>query len=414
MKKAAAVGLVAALSLAAAGCGSDSGSDKSTVTLWMYPVIGDQAKNLAFWGKVEKDFEAKNATIDLKIDQQPWEGRQEKVTTALVSKKGFDLVVLGPDQIPQYAQQGTVEPVDDIVAPAKASFLPNSLTALTVDGKLYGVPIYQTITAPIYNKKLFAEAGVEKVPETLAELKEAAPKLAAKKVAVLDYPGKPEVSLNQSFYPILWANGGSVFAPDGKTVAFNGAEGVASLQYLLDLKAVGGLPENVASKGNDIEGGALAAGKTAMYHAATAGQVDQLATAIGAENVGVGLPLEGSKRVAFGIPGALVLAKHTEDKDAAKKVATFLSSPEVTAALAKESGFFPARTDVTVPDQSETSKEFAKALQYAFPGDTHPKARQVMGLIGPHIQAALLGKEDAKTALDAAAKEANTLLGSGG
>lgn len=414
MKKAAAVGLAAALSLAAAGCGSDSGSGKSTVTLWMYPVIADQAKNLAFWGKVEKDFEAKNAAIDLKIDQQPWEGRQEKVTTALVSKKGFDLVVLGPDQIPQYAQQGTVEPVDDIVAPAKASFLPNSLTALTVGGKLYGVPIYQTITAPIYNKKLFAEAGVEKVPETLDELKAAAPKLAAKKVAVLDYPGKPDVSLNQSFYPILWANGGTVFAPDGKSVAFNGPEGVASLQFLLDLKAVGGLPENVASKGNDIEGGPLAAGKTAMYHAATAGQVDQLATAIGAENVGVGLPLEGSKRVAFGIPGALVLAKHTEDKDAAKKVATYLSSPEVTAELAKESGFFPARTDVTVPEQSETSKEFAKSLQYAFPGDTHPKARQVMALIGPHIQAALLGKEDAKTALDAAAKEAGTLLSSGG
>ncbi|MEU0565632.1 sugar ABC transporter substrate-binding protein [Nonomuraea sp. NPDC005983] len=413
MRKHAAVGVAVALSIAAAGCGS-SGSDKATVTLWMYPVISDQAKSLAFWGKIEKDFEAKNPTIDLKIDQQPWEGRQEKVTTALVSKKGFDVVVLGPDQIPQYAQQGTIEPVDEVVAPAKASYLPNSLAALTVGGKVYGVPIYQTITAPIYNKKLFAEAGVTKVPETLAELKEAAPKLAAKKVAVLDYPGDPEVSLNQSFYPILWANGGSVFAPDGKSAAFNGPEGVESLQFLLDLKALGGLPANVASKRNDIEGGALAAGKTAMYHAATALQVTQLGTAIGAENVGIGLPLEGKKRVAFGIPGALVLAKHTENKDAAKKVATFLASPEVTAQLAKESGFYPARTDVSVPDQSEAAKEFAKSLQYAFPGDAHPKARQVMSVIGPHIQAALLGKEDAKTALDAAAKEANTLLSSGG
>ncbi|MEU6798087.1 sugar ABC transporter substrate-binding protein [Nonomuraea wenchangensis] len=414
MKKTAAVGVAAALSLAAAGCGSSGGSDKSTVTLWMYPVISDQAKNQAFWGKVEKDFEAKNTGIDVKVDLQPWEGRQEKVTTALVSKKGFDLVVLGPDQIPQYAQQGTIEAVDDVVAPAKGSYLPNSLNALTVDGKLYGVPIYQTITAPIYNKKLFAEAGVTKVPETLAELKEAAPKLAAKKVAVLDYPGKPEVSLNQSFYPILWANGGSVFSADGKSVAFNGPEGVESLQFLLDLKAAGGLPENAASKGNDIEGGALAGGKTAMYHAATALQAVQLGTAIGAENVGIGLPLEGTKRVSFGIPGGLVLAKHSENKDAAKKFATYLASPEVAAELAAESGFFPARTDVTVPGQSEASKEFAKSLQYAFPGDTHPKARQVMGVIAPHIQAALLGKEDAKTALDAAAKEATTLLGAGG
>ncbi|GAB2930776.1 ABC transporter substrate-binding protein [Nonomuraea fastidiosa] len=413
MKRAAAAGVVAALSLAVAGCGS-SGSDKSAVTLWMYPVIGDQAKSQAFWGKVEKDFETANPQIDVKIDLQPWEGRQEKVTTALVSKKGFDLVVLGPDQIPQYAQQGTIEAVDDVVAPAKTSYLPAALSALTVNGKLYGVPIYQTITAPIYNKKLFADAGVKKVPETLAELKEAAPKLAAKKVAILDYPGKPDVSLNQSFYPFLWANGGSVFSADGKSVAFNGPEGVASLQLLLDLKAVGGLPENTASKGNDIEGGPLAAGKTAMYHAATAGQADQLAAAIGAENVGIGLPLEGTKRVAFGIPGGLVLAKHSENKDGAKKFAAYLASPEVTARLSQESGFFPARTDVTVPGQSESSKEFAKSLQYAFPGDTHPKARQVMGVLAPHIQAALLGKEDAKTALDAAAKEATQLLSSGG
>ncbi|MFB4288037.1 sugar ABC transporter substrate-binding protein [Nonomuraea sp. ATR24] len=415
MRKTTALGVALALSVAAAGCGSSSdGSDKSTVTLWMYPVIGDQAKSQAFWAKVEKDFEAKNPAIDVTVDQQPWEGRQEKVTTALVSKKGFDLVVLGPDQIPQYAQQGTIEPVDDVVAADKAAYLPNSLSALTVDGKLYGVPIYQTITAPIYNKKLFAEAGVEKVPETLDELKAAAPKLAAKKVAVLDYPGKPEVSLNQSFYPILWANGGTVFAADGKSVAFNGPEGVASLQLLLDLKAAGGLPENAASKGNDIEGGALASGKSAMYHAATALQAVQLGTAIGEENVGIGLPLEGSKRVAFGIPGGVVLAKHAENKDAAKKLAGYLASPEVAAELAKESGFFPARTDVTVPGQSESAKEFAKSLEYAFPGDTHPQARQVMGLIAPHIQAALLGQEDAKTALDKAAEEADALLSSGG
>ncbi|MFF0243994.1 extracellular solute-binding protein [Streptosporangium sandarakinum] len=411
MKKAAAAGVAVALSLAAAGCGADSGSDKSVVTLWMYPVISDQAKNQAFWSKVEKDFETANPTVDVKIDQQPWEGRQEKVTTALVSKKGFDLVVLVPDQLPQYAEQGTIEAVDDVVAPDKAAYLPNALTGLTVDGKLYGVPIYQTITAPIYNKKLFAEAGVDKAPETLAELKEAAPKLAAEKVAVLDYPGKPEVSLNQSFYPILWANGGSVFATDSRSVAFNGPEGVESLQLLLDLKAAGGLPENTASKGNDIEGGALASGKTAMYHAATALQADQLGAAIGAENVGIGLPLEGKKRIAFGIPGALVLAKHAENKDAAKKLAAYVASPAVAAELAAESGFFPARTDVTVPGQTESSKEFAKSLQYAFPGDTHPKARQVMGVLAPHIQAALLGKEDARTALDAAAKEADQLLG---
>ncbi|WP_283136269.1 sugar ABC transporter substrate-binding protein [Rhizohabitans arisaemae] len=416
MRRAMLVGLTAVLGAALAGCGADAGSgtDKSSVTLWMYPVIGDQAKSQAFWTKVEKDFEAANGTIDLTIDQQPWDGRQEKITTALASKKGFDLVVLGPDQIPQYAQQGTLVPVDDVVAPAKTSFLPNSLTALTVDGKLYGVPIYQTITAPIYNKKLFTDVGVTEFPQTWEAFKAAAPKLAAKKIAILDYPGAPEVSLNQSFYPLLWGNGGSVFAADGKTVAFNAPEGVEALQFLLDLQKAGGLPGNTATKKNDIEGGTLAAGKTAVYHAATALQAVQLGAAIGAENVGVGLPLESGKKVAFGIPGGLVLAKHSPQPDAAKKVAAFLSSPEVAAELAKESGFFPARDDVTVPGASPAVQEFAKSLEFAFPGDTHPMARQVMALVAPELQAALLGKKDAKTALDDAAKEANALLAGSG
>lgn len=415
MRKVALAGLAAALGVTLAGCGgSGSGSDKSTVTLWMYPVIGDQAKSQAFWAKIEKDFEAENTTIDLKIDQQPWEGRQEKITTALASKKGFDLVVLGPDQIPQYAQQGTLVPLDDVVAPAKASFLPSALTALSLDGKLYGAPVYQTITAPIYNKKAFADAGVAEFPQTWEAFKAAAPKLAAKKVAILDYPGGPEVSLNQSFYPLLWGNGGTVFAADGKSVAFNGPEGVEALQFLLDLQKLGGLPENAATKKNEIEGGPLAAGKTAVYHAATAQQVTQLGASIGADNVGVGLPLENKKKVAFGIPGGLVLAKHSPDIEAAKKAAAFLISPEVAADLAKESGFFSARTDVTVPGASPAVQEFAKSLEFAFPGDAHPLARQVMALIVPEIQAALLGKKDAKTALDDAAKEADTLLANGG
>ncbi|MEU0479888.1 hypothetical protein ABZ260_12005 [Streptosporangium sp. NPDC006013] len=91
-----------------------------------------------------------------------------------------------------------------------------------------------------------------------------------------------------------------------------------------------------------------------------------------------------------------------------------LAAPEASAALAKESGFFSARTDVTVPGTSPVVQEFAKSLEYAFPGDTHPMARQVMALIAPEIQAALLGQKDAKTALEDAAKEANALLANGG
>ena len=105
----------------------------------------------------------------------------------------------------------------------KAKFLPGALSALTVDGKLYGVPIYHTVTTTLYNKKLLTKAGITKPPETWAEIKAAAPKLKQAGVATLDYSASPETSLNLSFYPLLWQAGGSVFAEDGKTVAFNQA-----------------------------------------------------------------------------------------------------------------------------------------------------------------------------------------------
>ena len=415
MRKLVAAGLAAVTANVLAACGSGGGSapgDKTTVTMWMYPVIEDQAKSKAFWDKVEKDFEAANPTIDAKIELQPWDGRQEKVTTALVTKKGFDLVLLGPDQVPQYAKQGTIAPLDDVVAADKAAFRPSALAALTTEGALYGVPIYQTITAPVFDRKVFAEAGVTQLPTTWDEVKAAAPKLAANKIPILQYPGAPETTLNLSYYPILWSYGGTVFSPDGKKAAFNGPEGVQALQMLLDLQAAGGLPANAATMTNVIEGSPLAQGKSGFYHAAANVGAVQLGKAVGAENVSVGLPIQGTKRVAFGIPGGLVLAKASPSIEQAKKFAAYVASAPVATALSKESGYFTARTDATVPEQSATAKEFEKSLEFAFPGDSHPKARQVMTLLSPEIQSALQGRKSAEQALDDAAKQVDDLLAS--
>ena len=55
--------------------------------------------------KVEKDFEAANSGIDLKLEQQPWANREEKVAAAFSGKKGPDVLLMIPDQIPQYVSE---------------------------------------------------------------------------------------------------------------------------------------------------------------------------------------------------------------------------------------------------------------------------------------------------------------------
>jgi multiple sugar transport system substrate-binding protein len=415
MKAIAAVGLAALLAGTLAACGGDDddGGSGGSVTLWMYPVIADQAKSQEFWAGVEKDFEAANRGIDAKIELQPWEGRQEKVTTALAAGKGFDLVVLGPDQIPQYVEQGTLEPVDSALGNAKNTFAETSRNALSVDGKLYGVPIYNTSTLPVYNKALLDKAGITDVPDTWDEIKAAVPKLAAQGAATLNYIGAPDETLNLTFYPFLWQNEGQVFNKDGKSVAFNQPAGVEALQFLLDVQKAGGLPPGTATQKAKLDGSPIVTGKAAIMPVAQLSQLGPIRTALGADKVVVGQPIEGKKRVSFGLPGGVVLANRSENTAAAKKLLTFLATPEVINGLAKASGFMPTRKDVQVTGDDPAAKQFADALPLLHAGDTHPKARQVMSVLAPQIQAALQGKKSAKQALDDAAKEANALLGNG-
>lgn len=105
-------------------------------------------------------------------------------------------------------------------------FLPTARDAVTVGDRIYGAPIYQTVTTTIYNKRLLSDAGVATPPATWEEIKAAAPKLRDEDVALLDYSTSDDASLNLNFYPLLWQAGGRVFAEDGTRVAFNGPEGL--------------------------------------------------------------------------------------------------------------------------------------------------------------------------------------------
>ncbi|GAB2675048.1 sugar ABC transporter substrate-binding protein [Kribbella swartbergensis] len=406
---------ITALVLAAAlsSCGGDSGSaqeEKKTVTLWMYPVIGDQAANDAYWQKVEKDFETANSDVDLKIEAQTWDKRDEKLAAAFAGKKGPDVVLQIPDQLPQYVRNGSFEPVDDVVEPEKDKFLPAAIPGLTVDGKVYAAPIYHTVTTAMYNKTILDKAGITKPPETWAEIKAAAPKIKAAGFSTLDYSASPEASLNLNFYPLLWQAGGKVFNDDGKTVAFNQGPGLEALTFLKELYDQGAIPKSALSNGNLVADQPFGKGQVAMAFTSTPAYAKTVAATWGAANVIIGKPLTGQKQVGFGLPGGLAVNAASENVDAAKKFLSFMIQPAQVEGLSKASGFFSPRTDVKAPDTDPNAPKFADALQYAVPGEPNASARQVMSLLSVQIQAVLTGKKAPQQALDDAAKQADDLL----
>jgi multiple sugar transport system substrate-binding protein len=403
--------LVLAAALSSCGGGDDNGSaGKKSVTLWMYPVIADQAASDAYWKKVETDFEAANSGIDLKVEAQPWANREEKVAAAFSGKKGPDVLLMIPDQIPQYVKSGSLEPVDDVVAPEKDKFLPAAIPGLTVEGKVYGAPIYHTVTTTMYNKTVLTKAGISKPPETWDEIKAAAPKLKAAGFSTLDYSASPEATLNLNFYPLLWQAGGKVFAEDGKSVTFNQAPGLEALTFLKSLWDEGAIPKTALTAGNVVADSPFGKGQVAMAMTSVPADVATVTKTWGAANVELGTPLTGKKQVGFGLPGGLVVNAASENVDGAKKFLSFMTQAAQLDALSKASGFYSPRTDAKSESTDPNSAKFKDALQYAVPGEPNPAARQIMSFLSTEIQAVLTGKKQPQQALDDAAKQANDLL----
>lgn len=401
----------AALAITTAGCGGSADGGKQTVTLWMYPLsTNDQSINQTFWSGVERDFEKAHRDIDVKVEIQPWENKEEKVTTALASGKGPDLVLLIPDQVPQFARTRSLQPLDDALGGPREDFQPGAISGSTYDGKLYLAPLYQTATLPVYNKKVLAEIGVTEAPKTWDEVLSWAPKLSAKGYQTLDYTAATNASLNGSYYLMLWQSGGHVFAPDGKSVAFNSPEGEKALQILVDIYKQGGIPKSQLTAQGDASTGPMAKGKVALNNAMSVPFLKNLQKLWGADNVLIGPPLfNGKEGVSFGLPGGLALTSNAKDPKAAKEFVRYVTSTEVLAGITKAFGYFPPRKSVPVPDDP-VMKEYEPYLPNMFAGEVQPAARQVMSVLAPQIQAALKGDKSPRQALDDAAKEANELI----
>lgn len=399
------------LLLAVAGCSGGAPSGPTVITMWMYPVIKDAAAGQTFWNDTAADFNAAHPDIELRVEMQTFAKRDEQVTAALAAGKGPDIVLLTPDQVATYHGINGLLPVDAAVADTRGSFLEPALAAGSIGDELYGIPLFQNINTTVYNTELFEQAGLE-LPKTWDDVRAAAPVLAARGIAVTDYTGSPEQTLNLTFYPLLWQAGATIFTEDGTDIAFDSPEGISALQFLVDLQQAKGLPVDSATAAPGIEGSPLAQGKVAMRITTSLTDAQQLRTALGEQSMTIGAPLTGAVQATYGNPGMLALTSinRSDSREAAQQVLAHLTSAEVQTGLNELAGTFPTRTDVTIDESDPDVAAFAEALPYANAGEASPASRQVMTVLAPYVQAALRGDLSAADAMTQAAAEARGVL----
>ncbi|MEU1306265.1 ABC transporter substrate-binding protein [Streptomyces shenzhenensis] len=403
---AAATAVASAFTLAACGGGSDAAGGKATVTTWVYPVINDEKANAAYWSGLEKKFERANPDVDVKVSTYPWADRDTKLTTALAAGKGPDVAYLIPDQLAAYRRN--LVPADEYMpADAKAVYRPSALKAVTVDGRTMATPVLMSAYPLMCNKKVLAAVGADTAPTSWEELAALAPRLKKKGYYAITYSGDTTATLNMTYYPLLWQAGGEVFSADGKQAAFNSDAGVTALTWLKNVTDRGWTPKDLITKTPSIEQTDLAKGKVACTWQNTPAEV---AGFWGKENIVIGSALTQQKPVAYGTVGTLGLFKGG-DTGAAGKWISFVAQPENVAGLVEPGGYFGARTDGTDLYPGDALQQATqKVLDSTDVGPLNTAARDVMGVLAPEIQSALLGKASPKQALDKAAAAADQII----
>jgi multiple sugar transport system substrate-binding protein len=104
----------------------------------------------------------------------------QKQLTDMSAPDGFDISDNFGSTVGSWASTGILEPLVDYIAADGydlADFVPAALADNQFEGKTYALPIAVHTQLLLYNKKLFAEAGIAKPPTTTGELQDAIVKL---------------------------------------------------------------------------------------------------------------------------------------------------------------------------------------------------------------------------------------------
>lgn len=218
----AATALVASLALAATACGgSDDSGDSAdgpvTITWWDTSNATNEAPT---YQALVKEFEAANKDVKVKYVNVPFDQAQNKFDTAAGSKGAPDVLRSEVGWTPAFAKKGFFLPLDGTEALAEQDkFKPNLIEQAKYEGKTYGVPFVTDTLALVYNKALFAKAGITEAPKTWDDLKKAAATIKDK-TGVDGYWGSTQAYYAQSF---LYGEGTDTVDVDAKKITVNAA-----------------------------------------------------------------------------------------------------------------------------------------------------------------------------------------------
>ncbi len=403
------------------GIRKSSSSYKGTLNLW---VLGYTPGN-AFANPFDlaiTQFEADNPDIQVDITGYPPNDEGfTKLSTALQSGQGIDLLRLPSDRLPAFVKDDLIAPIDDYLSEAdKADILPNTLDALRLkDGKAFAWPLWVVPMGIYLNTDVFKEAGVDLPAKdwTYDQFVETAKKLTFKRAngeQVYGFSGFVDPGVINTWG--LWMNEDASVRPivDGK-FSFDNEKTAAGLKRFAELATVHKVtpPDFGSQKDSDVKGG-FKNKQYGMVVDATGFSPQLLKDKIGFEIYPI--PSHNGNQLTVGAIGLIAVAASpdTAKVQAAMDLGRYLTSAEIQEDVPPSegaaTGFYlapAARKSVKVAPPLD---KFVPMLDYMWITPLTPAWAKLTRLVHPEYQNVIFGKVDPAEAMKKVAAEANALI----
>lgn len=398
-------------SLILAGCGTA----RTRITFVF--LTGNATAAGPYWKEVETAFEQANPDLDVDIQIYDFTVGRATINQMIAAGKPPQLAKISTRWLQEYVFAGLVEPVDEFMsADFRAQFY-----ALLLDqgaqyqGKTFGVPIAFTTRALYYNKDLFAQAKIEKAPETWAELADAAVKIGALPGNDCGFglQGDPKhIETSTYFYYFVWGNDGDALTPDGTRAAFNNQQGLEALKFLQNLIASGGTQADPTLDNRPALETKFVNGECAMVITFN-GLASRLSREAPNLNYGIAPIPYNKEPVSLAVTDSLVMFQQADHKQEAWKFVEFMYQDDWRLKDFEWEGVLPEKSTVAaLPEVADnnTLDTFLELVPYARFEPQSPKSTDIANVVGAELALVYSGQKEPEAALNDAAAKVNELL----
>ena len=403
------------LFLLMAGCGRSS-EPVTTIKFWGMGNEGEMVKSLI------AEFERRNPTIKVEVQQIPWTAAHEKLLTAYAGESTPDVCQLGNTWLPEFTVLNSLEPLEPFTSRSSLidvhDIFPGVLKTNILDSVLYGIPWYVDTRLIYYRKDILKQAGYDEFPKTWSEVMKAAETIKrqanAKKSTVYPFflptnEWVPAIALGMQ-------SGGNLLKENNSRGNFSGPEFTKAFTLMSDIYRKEYSPSGMQLITNLYE--SFSDGLIAMYITGpwNIGEFSRrIRPELQKEWMTAPLPTMDSLMPGVSLPlgTSLVMFRNSRHKEAAWKLIEFLASTEQSIEFYKITGNLPPRISAWKDSSLSNNiyiKAFYQQLQRVDPLPPIPEWEQIVIRLQIYVEYVATGTMSVEKALKQFDGEVDVML----